>query len=96
MRILPDPILFQWDQGNVDKNFEKHSVSIQEAEEVFISGSFMTLEDSKHSTTIEKRFHGLGQTKTGRKLFVVFTIRSKKIRVISIRDMKRKERKVYE
>ena len=96
MQILPDPILFQWDLGNIDKNFKKHGVTIQEAEELFVGELFMTSEDVKHSTLIEKRFYGLGQTKTYRKLFVAFTIRNKKVRVISIRDMKKKERLAYE
>src|SRR5580658_9562743 len=96
MRILPEPIIFEWDQGNVSKNAEKHKVTIQEAEEIFANEPFITVLDSKHSTDTEKRFQGLGQTKTNRNLFVAFTIRDKKIRVISIRDMKRKERQAYE
>ncbi|HTE22303.1 MAG TPA: BrnT family toxin [Candidatus Limnocylindria bacterium] len=96
MRILPKPIAFQWDQGNIYKNLNKHSVTTQEAEEVFVGEPFLIIEDAKHSTNIEQRFHGLGHTKTKRKLFVVFTIRDKKIRIISVRDMKRKERQLYE
>jgi uncharacterized DUF497 family protein len=95
MMILPEPIAFQWDQGNVTKSFERHNVATQEAEEVFASEPFMTAEDAKHSS-VEQRFYGLGRTKTNRKLFVVFTIRGRKIRVISIRDMKKKERLAYE
>jgi uncharacterized DUF497 family protein len=96
MRILPEPIAFQWDSGNVDKNLKKHNVTIQEAEETFASEPFITVEDIAHSTKVEKRFQALGKTKTGRKVFVAFTIREKKIRVISIRDMKKKEKQAYE
>lgn len=95
MRTLPEPIAFEWDKGNSAKNFEKHNVTTQEAEEVFASEPFILAEDAKHSSR-EQRFYGLGHTKTGRKLFVAFTVRDKKIRVISIRDMKRKERLTYE
>lgn len=95
MRILPEPIAFQWDKGNLAKNFEKHGVTPQEAEEVFANEPFITDEDIKHSS-VEQRFYGLGRTKTNRKLFVAFTVRDKKVRVISIRDMKKKERLVYE
>jgi uncharacterized DUF497 family protein len=91
MRILPEPIAFQWDKGNIIKNFEKHNVTAQEAEEVFANEPFVTTEDTKHSS-VEQRFYGLGRTKTNRKLFVAFTVRDRKIRVISIRDMKKKER----
>ncbi|HSX43343.1 MAG TPA: BrnT family toxin [Candidatus Saccharimonadales bacterium] len=96
MRILPEPIAFQWDTGNVDKNLKKHNVTVQEAEETFASEPFVTVEDIRHSTQTELRFQALGKTKTGRKLFVAFTIRNKKIRVISIRDMKKKEKEAYE
>ena len=95
MRILPEPIAFQWDEGNVIKNFQKHNVTTQEAEEVFANEPFLTAKDVLHSSE-ELRFYALGQTKTNRKLFVAFTIRDRKIRVISIRDMKKKERFVYE
>lgn len=96
MRILPSPIAFQWDTGNFDKNLHKHNVTIQEAEEVFLNEPFVTADDTRHSTGNEQRFYGLGRTKTHRYLFVAFTIRDKKIRVISIRDMKKKERVIYE
>ena len=96
MRILPKPIAFQWDEGNINKNLIKHKVTIQEAEEVFSSQPFVTADDQSHSTDHETRYYGLGRTKTGRTLFVAFTIREKKIRVISIQDMKKKERLAYE
>ena len=96
MRILPAPIAFQWDEGNIRKNLEKHNVTTQEAEEIFVLEPFLIHEDIKHSTDIEKRISGLGQTKRQRKLFVAFTVRERQIRVISIRDMKRIERNYYE
>ncbi|HUC90088.1 MAG TPA: BrnT family toxin [Patescibacteria group bacterium] len=95
MRILPELIAFQWDEGNVAKNFDKHGVTTQEAEEVFANEPFVTAEDVKHSA-VEQRFYGLGRTKTNREIFVAFTIRDKKVRIISIRDMKKKERLAYE
>ena len=95
MRILPEPIAFQWDEGNVAKNFQKHNVTVLEAEEVFANEPLLTAVDARHSS-VERRFYGLGRTKTNRKLFVAFTVRNRKIRVISIRDMKQKERSAYE
>jgi len=95
MQILPEPIAFEWDNGNIAKNFEKHNVTTQEAEETFANEPFVIAEDAKHSS-VEQRFYGLGQTKTNRKLFVAFTVRDRKVRVISIRDMKKKERLIYE
>lgn len=96
MRILPDPITFQWDKGNGRKNLEKHNVTTQEAEEIFVLEPFLISEHAKHSTTTERHFNGLGQTKRQRKLFVAFTIRNNQVRVISIRDMKKIERSHYE
>lgn len=96
MKILPDPLTFDWDKGNIRKNAEKHKVSIQESEEIFSNKPFFISEDVEHSTNNEQRFEALGQTKTKRKLFVSFTIRTNKIRVISIRDMSKKEEVAYE
>ena len=43
----------------------------------------------------ENRFYALGKTDLKRTLFIVITVRNKLIRVISARDMSRKEREVY-
>src|SRR5436309_794329 len=43
----------------------------------------------------EKRYRALGQTEEARYLFVAFRIRRYLIRVISLRDINRKEREVY-
>ncbi len=86
---------FQWDKGNLLKNWEKHRVSAVESEQVFFNKPVLAVPDEQHSDT-EARFYILGQTDTGRKLFVVFITRGNLIRVISARDMNRKERKIYE
>ena len=87
---------FDWDEGNARKN-EKHGVSTAEAEQVFFNTPLLVLEDSKHSV-LELRFHALGKTDKIRLLHITFTLRGagEKIRVISARDMHRKERVVYE
>ena len=87
---------FDWDQGNARKSEEKHGVSQSEAEQVFFNAVLLMLEDVKHSEGAS-RFHALGKTEAGR-LHVTFTTRAEgtKIRVISSRDMRRKERMIYE
>ena len=87
---------FDWDEGNSRKN-QKHGVSMAESEQVFFNRPLLVLEDGKHSHQ-EPRFHALGQTDDERQLHVTFTVRhhGEKIRVISARDMHRKERTVYE
>ena len=85
---------FEWDDGNQSKNWIKHQVSPFECEEIFFNLPLLLSDDLKHSQR-EKRYYVLGQTNKGRQLFVSFTIRNSKIRVISARDMSRKERKIY-
>ena len=94
-KILHESTGFEWDNGNQDKNWIKHRVSNSECEQIFFNHPLVVHVDEKHSN-IEVRYYALGNTDLGRKLFVVFTIRNKKIRIISARDMSRKERKIYE
>ncbi|MGH8615078.1 MAG: BrnT family toxin [Gammaproteobacteria bacterium] len=88
---------FDWDAGNSAKSTDKHRVSSTEAEQVFTNEPLLVLADPKHSAT-EPRWHALGKTHTGRLLHISFTLRSDgtSIRVISARDMHRKERRRYE
>ncbi len=85
---------FEWDEGNIDKNWIKHRVSNSECEELFFNLPLLFADDEKHSQE-EKRYYALGQTHARRWLFIAFTIRETKIRVISARDMSQKEGKVY-
>jgi uncharacterized DUF497 family protein len=93
---LRDITGFDWDESNIRKN-EKHSVSMAEAEQLFFNAPLLILEDSKHSNQ-EARFHALGKSNEKRQLHITFTLRhaGKKIRVISARDMHRRERAIYE
>lgn len=85
---------FNWDEGNATKNWEKHRVSRWESEQVFFNQPLISAPDLDHSE-IENRYYLLGQTDFGRKLFVVFTIRNDLIRIISARDMSKKELEVF-
>ena len=85
---------FHWDEGNIDKNRLKHQVLHIECEQIFFNDPLLIADDLKHSQT-EKRWFALGRTETNRKLFVVFTIRKNLIRVISARDMNKKERRIF-
>jgi len=85
---------FVWDNGNKDKNREKHRVSDKECEEVFFDPNKKMLKDTIHSAN-EERYILLGQTKLGRLLFVVFMLRKGKIRIISARDINKKEKNLY-
>lgn len=86
---------FEWDAHNAEKNWQKHSVTPSECEQIFFNRPLVVADDVKHSEK-ENRFYALGHTDAGRMLFVVVTVRFNKIRVISARDMNRKEKKVYQ
>lgn len=86
---------FQWDEGNSEKNWEKHKVSRSETESIFFNKPLIISEDTKHSQEVS-RFAALGKTDKERVLMVIFTIRINEIRVISARDMHKKERTLYE
>lgn len=95
MTTLPVPISFNWDKGNIDKNWRKHKVHFKEAEEVFFSKPLKIFKDIKHSQK-EDRFVALGVTNKKRSLSLVFAIRSGKIRIVSARNQSKKERRLYE
>lgn len=97
-RIDFDEIVgFHWDEGNAWKSVDRHGVSRAETEEAFLNEPLLIVEDIGHSQS-ELRFHALGVTNVKRRLHITFTLRegNSKIRVISARDMSRKERDHYE
>jgi uncharacterized DUF497 family protein len=85
---------FEWDEGNIDKNWIKHAVAPSECEQMFFNQPLIVDADISHSEQ-EDRFYALGRTDANRLLFVVFTIRKDMIRVISAREMSDKERRAY-
>jgi len=66
-------------------------VSAAECEQAFFNHPLVTSPDTGHSS-YEARFYTLGKSDSGKYLFIVFTLRNNFIRVISARDMNRKER----
>ncbi len=85
---------FQWDDGNITKNWAKHEVRQAECEQLFFNVPLVLAADSLHSGA-EPRYFALGQTDAARLLLVVFTLRGSLVRVISARSMSRREREVY-
>jgi|SRR5271165_3195573 len=94
MNPLQECVGFDWDEWNTSKNWKRHRVTPEEAEDVFFHEPLVVRGDSKHSKD-ERRYQALGQTSIGRLLFVAFTVRRKLIRVISVRDMNRREAEAY-
>lgn len=97
MLILGHVAQLQWGDGNARKSADKHGVSQAEAEHVFFNEPLLLMEDAQHSVA-EPRFHALGRTDGGRKLHITFTLRRNvtHLRVISARDMHKKERTFYD
>ena len=85
---------FDWDEGNRDKNL-KHAVHGWECEQVFFNEPLIILDDPIHSVA-ENRSAAFGKTDSERQLVIIYTMRGPKIRVISARDMNKKERLYYE
>jgi len=94
VKILDKSVEFEWGKGNINKNM-KHGVADKEAEEIFGSKKKIFMKDEKHSLK-EERYMIWGKTNKERKLTVFFTLRNEKVRIISARDMNRKERNAYE
>lgn len=94
-RILKEISGFEWDNGNKNKNLTKHQVSQNECEEAFFDPNREAQKDLLHSAD-EERYILLGHTKYKRLLYIVFTIRKEKVRIISARDINKRERKLYE
>jgi uncharacterized DUF497 family protein len=96
MSVISNPLQFDWDTGNSGKNKRSHEVEDWECEEVFFDPQKVMLKDRLHSGQ-EERFILLGRTRQERLLYLAFTIRNEKVRIISARDVtKRKEIELYE
>jgi uncharacterized protein len=95
MKTIKGFLEFEWDKGNKDKNWKLHHVKNEEAEETFFDDKKKILKDNLHSGS-ENRYILLGATKKNKILFIVFTIRNKKIRIISSRNINKKEIHLYE
>lgn len=94
MLKLDEYKVFEWDKGNIDKSYQKHGVTPNEAEEAFLDDQTLILRDIKHSQR-EARYLLIGKTTEGKLLFVAFTLRGRTIRIISARKANRKEKSQY-
>jgi uncharacterized protein len=84
--------LIEWDKGNTLK-CQRHGMTLAEVEEVLCNNPRVA-PDLRHSVT-EVRLLAVGRTIAGRPAFVVFTLRSDRMRPISARFMHAKEAARY-
>jgi uncharacterized DUF497 family protein len=92
--VISGLVGFDWDSANWRKSELKHGVAATETEEALFNNPNCQV-DTRHSDE-EQRYVALGETNAGRLLFISFTIRRNRVRVISARPMSRKERAIYE
>ena len=84
---------YQWDKTKATSNLKKHGIEFADAVSVFSDELAITIPDNRFD---EERFVTIGMDAFGRILVIVFTWRSKQIRLISARLAERRERKQYE
>lgn len=95
IEVFGGSLEFEWDQGNAEKNWKRHRVSVSESEQVFFNEPLAVSPDPGHSSA-EIRYLAFGKTDSGRRLAVVFTMRKGRIRVVSARDLSRREERTHE
>ena len=83
---------FEWDEKKAEINLEKHGISFETAAKVFLDEDRLEIYDEVHSTE-EDSYITFGRA--GEILFVVYTERTPKIRLISARLATPKERRLY-
>jgi len=86
---------FDWDPSKAQRNLERHGVSFPEAATVFADVLGWTFFDPDHSRD-EDRFLTIGTSNTGRLLIVSHTEEDDLVRIISAREVTRRERRDYE
>ena len=86
---------FDWDEQKAASNLAKHNVSFEEAATVFGDPLSDTFDDPDHSAN-EQRFLIIGHSEKGKLLFVSHTDDGETVRIISARELTRREREAYE
>jgi uncharacterized DUF497 family protein len=84
---------FEWDEAKARTNFEKHSVPFEGACRVFFDANRLESEDDRMDYG-ETRFITLGEVE-GVVLYVVYTWRRRRRRLISARKATGRERRNY-
>jgi uncharacterized protein len=86
---------FEWDPEKELSNRNKHRLSFAEASTVFGDPLHRTLADPRHSLW-EFRFLTTGYTSAGRLVIVGYADRGDRVRIITARVARPKERRFYE
>ncbi len=84
---------FEWNKEKAAANFKKHGISFEEAALAFFDENAVELFDERNSED-EIRYQLIGVSKT-RLIFVAYTARNERIRIISARKANPKQTKIY-
>lgn len=84
---------FEWDEDKATLNAAKHGVTFEEARWALADPLRVEIFDEEHSKD-EARYHLIGLTGRGL-LFVVFTEREHRIRIIHARQANREMEELY-
>jgi uncharacterized DUF497 family protein len=86
---------FEWHPNKAVSNLAKHNVSFHEASTAFGDPLSLTFPDPDHSDD-ESRYITIGESTRKRLLIISHADRTQRIRIISAREAKRQERRIYE
>ena len=84
---------FEWDDDKASAIWRNHGISFAVARDVFTDVFAIEWKDDRHGDS-EDRFDIIGMV-GGRPLFVVYTARGPRIRIISAREAEPRERRRY-
>lgn len=86
----------EWYLSKAQLNKKKHAgLTFDEAQQVFDDPFYLEKYDVTHSTIEEERYQVLGRVKSQLVVFVVYTPKNGKKRIISARPALRREREMY-
>lgn len=84
---------FEWDPEKEQGNRDKHDIDFWDLEPVFYDDQALETDDPEVED--EQRYVRVGQMGDGRIVTVIYTWRDERIRIISARHARRKERRQY-
>lgn len=85
---------FEWDETKNQTNIRKHGVSFETARRIF-EGPVLSWLDVRRVYG-EDRYISVGSIGAGALLVVAYTVRNRRVRLISARPASRKERQAYD
>ena len=85
-------LIFEWDEEKNAANIKKHGIDFDDAILVFNDEHYIEFYDPAHSDD-EDRYNVIGMVEDV--LFVVYTERTQRIRIISARLATARERRMY-